>query len=92
MEVNHLPNIKSAKKRVLVISKKTLQNQMVKSALKTAIKKFEAVVESGDKNAAKEALSVVTKKIDQATAKGVLHKNTASRKKSQLAQKFNAIA
>ena len=87
-----MPNIKSAKKRVLVIKKKTLQNQMVKSALKTAIKKFEALVESGDKKAAAEALSLVTKKIDQAAAKGILHKNTAARKKSQLAQKLNAMA
>ena len=87
-----MPNIKSAKKRVLVIKKKTLQNQMVKSALKTAIKKFEAAVEGGDKAKAAQELSIVTKKIDQATAKGILHKNTAARKKSQLAQKLNAMA
>ncbi len=87
-----MPNIKSAKKRVLVIKKKTLQNQMVKSALKTAIKKFDAAVEGGDKKVAEEALNFVMKKIDQATAKGILHKNTAARKKSQLASKFNAIA
>ena len=87
-----MPNIKSAKKRVLVIKKKTLQNQMVKSALKTAIKKFEAAVEAGDKVKAAEELSFVTKKIDQAVAKGILHKNTAARKKSQLAQKLNAMA
>ena len=87
-----MPNIKSAKKRVLVIKKKTLQNQIIKSALKTAVKKFEATVESGDKTAAQAALSFVTKKIDQAAAKGILHKNTAARKKSQLAAKLNAMA
>ena len=65
---------------------------MVKSALKTAIKKFEAAVEAGDKVKAAEELSFVTKKIDQAVAKGILHKNTAARKKSQLAQKLNAMA
>lgn len=92
MEVKHLPNIKSAKKRVLVIKKKTLQNQMVKSALKTAIKKFEVAVEGGDKTTAAAELSFVTKKIDQAVAKGILHKNTAARKKSQLAHKLNAMA
>lgn len=92
LEVNPLPNIKSAKKRVLVIQKKTLRNQMIKSAIKTAIKRFEAAVEGGDKKAAQEALAFAIKKLDQAVAKGVLHKNTVARKKSQLAIKLNNMA
>ena len=92
MEVIGLPNIKSAKKRVKVIKTKTLRNQMLKSNLKTVIKKFEAAVNSADKEKAAEALKVAVKRIDQAVAKGILKKNTASRKKSQLATKFNSIA
>ncbi len=86
-----MPNIKSAKKRVKVIATKTLQNQIVKSQLKTAIKKFEAALSEG-KEAASAAYASVVKKTDQAVAKGILHKNTASRRKSQYAAKMNKIA
>ena len=86
-----MPNIKSAKKRVKVIATKTLQNQMVKSQLKTAVKKFEAALSQG-KEAATEAYSNVVKKTDQAVAKGILHKNTAARRKSQYAAKMNKLA
>lgn len=89
MEVKNLPNIKSAKKRVKVIKSKTLQNQMIKSALKTYIKKFEAVAASGNKADAEAAFRLAVKKIDQAVAKGILKKNNASRKKAQLAKKLN---
>lgn len=86
-----MPNIKSAKKRVKVIATKTARNKACNSALKTSIKKAQAAVES---NAADKEQSVraAIKKIDQAAAKGVLHKNTAARKKSALARKLNATA
>ena len=87
-----MPNIKSAKKRVKVIATKTLRNQMIKTNIKTLIKKFNATVEAGDKAAATEAYKLVVKRIDQAVAKGIFKKNTASRKKSQLTIKFNTIA
>ncbi|MDO4563906.1 MAG: 30S ribosomal protein S20 [Clostridia bacterium] len=86
-----MPNIKSAKKRVLVIETKTLRNKMIKSTIKTLIKKFDAAVESGDKAAAESAFTNAVKKIDQAAAKGVYHKNTTARKKSQLATKLAAM-
>ena len=86
-----MPNIKSAVKRVSIIEKKTAQNNMIKSAYKTAIKNFEAAVAEGDAKKAKELLSVATKKIDGACAKGVIVKNTAARKKSNLAKKLNAM-
>ena len=73
-----MANIKSAKKRVRVIQAKTLRNKMTRSALKTAIKK----AESGDK----ESVTLAIKKVDQAAAKGLIHKNKAARKKSQLAK------
>ncbi len=85
-----MPNIKSAKKRVKVIEKKTLRNNMIKSAYKTAVKKFEQAIEAGNIDEAKTLFSEATKKIDQACTKGVIVKNTAARKKSRLAKKLNA--
>ena len=87
-----MPNIKSAKKRVKVIATKTLQNKMFKSQLKTAVKKFVAAVESGNKEDAKAAYVVVVKKVDQAVAKNILHKNNAAHKKSQFTQMLNKMA
>lgn len=84
-----MPNIKSAKKRVLTTKKKTLRNNMIKSEYKTSIKKFESALESGNIEEAKTLLSQATKKIDQACSKGVIVKNTAARKKSNLAKKLN---
>ena len=86
-----MPNIKSAIKRVSVIEKKTLQNNMVKSAYKTAVKKFEEAVQSGNKEEATTAFRIAVKKIDQACTKGVIKNNTASRKKSNLAKKLNEM-
>jgi len=85
-----MPNIKSAIKRVNVIEKKTLRNNMVKSSYKTAVKKFEQAIESGNVEEAKTLFVDATKKIDQACTKGVIVKNTAARKKSNLAKKLNA--
>lgn len=86
-----MPNIKSAIKRVSVIEKKTLRNNMIKSAYKTAVKNFEAAVAEGDVKKAESLFSEATKKIDQACSKGVIVKNTAARKKSNLAKKLNAM-
>jgi len=79
-----VPNIKSAKKRVKVIEKKTLINTMHKTALKTAIKKFEAAVEAGNADEAKVLYNDAAKKLDKGVCQGILHKNKAARKKSQL--------
>lgn len=86
-----MPNIKSAIKRVNVIEKKTLRNNMIKSGYKSAVKKFEQAVEAGNVEEAKTLMSQATKKIDQACSKGVIVKNTAARKKSNLAKKLNAM-
>ena len=86
-----MPNIKSAKKRVKVIAAKTMQNRAINSQLKTEIKKANAAIAAGA--ADKEAVvRVAIKKIDQAASKGILHKNTAARRKSALAKKLNAGA
>jgi small subunit ribosomal protein S20 len=91
MEVKGMPNIKSAKKRVEVIAVKTLQNKMVKSRMRTVIKKFVAAVEAGDKEAAAVAYKVAVKTVDQVAAKGIIHKNAAAHKKSQFTKKLNAM-
>ena len=87
-----MPNIKSAKKRVKVIETKTLRNQIIKTNLKTCIKKFEECVKNADAENAVAACNLAFKKIDQAVAKGILHKNTASRKKAQLSAKLNKLS
>ncbi len=87
-----MPNIKSAKKRVKVIETKTLRNAMIKSQLKTFVKKFEVAVAGGDKAVATEAYKAAVKKLDQACAKGIMHKNNCARKKSQLTLLLNSIA
>lgn len=86
-----MPNIKSAKKRVKVIEAKTMQNKMLKTALKTSMKKYEAALASGDKVAAAETYKAAVKKIDKAVAQGLLHKNNAARKKSNYTVKLNQL-
>lgn len=78
-----MPNIKSAMKRVKVTETKNLRNRIVKSKVKTAAKKFET-------EATAAQYSLTTSAIDKAVAKGVLHKNTANRKKARLAKMVNA--
>lgn len=85
-----MANIKSAKKRILVTAKRQARNKSVKTYTKTAVKKVFLAVEAGDKTQAAEAHKVAVKAIDQAASKGIFHKNTASRKKSQLAKLVNA--
>jgi len=87
-----MPNIKSAIKRVDIIKKKTLKNNMIKSEYRTAIKKFEVAAAEGKKADAEPLLKLAIKKIDSACSKGIIKKNTASRKKSSLTKKFNSIA
>jgi len=81
-----LPNIKSAKKRVAVTLRKTERNRMAKSRLKTTIKKVSALIEDGEGTAAQSAYIQAQQEIDKAVSKGLLHKNTAARRKSRLAR------
>ncbi len=87
-----MPNIKSAKKRVLVAKAKTLNNRMFKTSLKTCMKNFEKAVNDGDKAAATAAYKEAVKKLDKAVVKNILHVNAAARKKSQFTLKLNAMA
>lgn len=83
-----MPNIKSAKKRVLVNQTKAQRNKSTNSALKTAIKKANAAIEANTADK-EELVKAASQKIDQACTKGLLHKNNAARKKSALALKLN---
>ena len=86
-----MPNIKSAEKRVRVTAAKNMQNKMVKSSLKTAVKRFYAAIEA-DPSGAQTAYNEVAHKVDTACAAGILHKNTAARRKSAFAKAASAAA
>lgn len=86
-----MANIKSAKKRIRVIDKKTARNRRVNGRIKDLTKDFDAALLNDDLTLAEEKLNVLEKKIDQAAAKGTIHKNTASRKISRLTKRFNAV-
>lgn len=87
-----MPNIKSAKKRVQLSKIAYEKNKADKSALKTVIKKFDAALEAGDRAAAENAHKLAVKAVDKAATKGLLHKNTAARKKSSMTLRLNKLA
>ncbi|HEY4533278.1 MAG TPA: 30S ribosomal protein S20 [Fusobacterium sp.] len=86
-----MANSKSAKKRVAVAERNRERNQAVKSRVKTMNKKVVAAVQEQDAETAKNALSVAYKELDKAVSKGIMKKNTASRKKARLAAKVNTL-
>ncbi len=92
MEVKHLPNIKSAKKRVRIEAKATLRNRIVKTELKSLAKKFGSAVESGDKEAATVLYKEYTGALDKAGLKGIVHKNGVNRKKAQISKALASIS
>ena len=87
--VINMANIKSAKKRIKVIDKKTARNRRIKNHLKAVLRNYDEALASGDMAAAKEKLVLAEKKLKQAAAKGTISKNAASRKVSRLAKRFN---
>jgi small subunit ribosomal protein S20 len=86
-----MPNIKSAEKRVKVIEKKTLQNKMIRSQMNTVIKKFNDAVSASDFKAAEKLLPSCFSHIDHAAVSGVIHKNNANNKKSQLSKTLHSL-
>ena len=87
-----MANIKSAKKRILVIETKTLRNKMIKTKVKTLIKKLEAAIVAGDKAQAQERLKLAVSEINKAASKGVYHKNNAARKVARLSKAVSKMA
>lgn len=86
-----MANIKSAKKRILVINKKTERNKAIKSKVKTYIKKVYAAIDENNKDAAQAALTEAISEMSKAGSKGVYHKSTVSRKISRMTKAVNAI-
>lgn len=86
-----MPNIKSAEKRVLIAKERSAKNKIEKTKLKNCLKKFNAAVAEGNREAAESAYKVAVKTVDHAVTKGIIHKNNAARKKSSLTKKLNAM-
>ena len=87
-----MANIKSAKKRILVIETKTLRNKVIKTKIKTLTKKLEAAIAAGDKAQAQERLKLTVSEINKAASKGVYHKNNAARKVARLSKAVSKMA
>ena len=87
-----MPNIKSSKKDVISSKIAYEKNKANKTALKTALKKFDAALESGDKAVAEAAYKLAVKAVDQGVNKGIVNKNAAARKKSSMTLKLNKLA
>lgn len=87
-----MPNTKTAEKRMKQAEKRRLRNRMYKGRVKKAVRDFEATLKEGDREKALEAYSRASKELDKAASRGVLHKRTAARKKSRLAQQINTLA
>lgn len=87
-----MPNIKSAKKRVIVNGKKAEQNKAIRSEVKTEIKKVELFVKEGKVEEAKSALNCAFSAIDSAVSKGVYHANNGANKKAKLAKKVDSLS
>ncbi len=86
-----MANIKSAKKRVLVTERNTERNVAFKTSIKTAIKKVLIIAQQEDKSELNKALSKAYQLCDKAVSKGIIHKNTAARKKSRLTKAVNKL-
>ena len=87
-----MPNIKSAAKRDQIAKVRAARNKAAKTALKTTLKKFDAAVAEGNRDAAVSTYKVAVKTVDRAVAKGLLHKNNAAHKKSRMTVSLNGMA
>ncbi|KRG15530.1 30S ribosomal protein S20 [Lederbergia galactosidilytica] len=86
-----MPNIKSAIKRVKINDAKSAQNAAAKSAMRTAVRKFEVAVEANQEDT-QELFKSAVKQLDKAATKGLIHKNTANRQKARLSKKLSQMA
>lgn len=87
-----MANLKSSIKRAKTNEKARLRNKKVKSNVRTSIRNVQGAIEAGSKDEAAELFRIATKRIDMAVTKGVMHKNTAARKKSSLARSLNSMS
>jgi len=86
-----MPNIKSAKKRVLTNAKQKVLNNDKRASMRTAVKTLEKTIQLGEVEQANNQLKTAIKKIDKAATKGIVHKNFASRQKARLTSKVNTL-
>ncbi len=86
-----MANIKSAKKRIKTNDKARMRNKTLRTSLRTAVKNVNAAIEAGDKKEAEVLLVEAVKRLDSSVSKGIIHKNKASRDKSRLTKKVNAM-
>lgn len=86
-----MPNIKQQEKRMRLAARQRLRNRHVKSSLKTLLKRYQARIAEGDREGAAQMLPIINKRVDQAVAKGVLHKNAGARRKRRAAQNLNKL-
>ncbi len=86
-----MPNIKSAKKRVLTSARKCNENTLVESRMKNSIKKLEKTIKEGNKEESEKALNTTLRNIDKAENIGLIHKNNAARKKARLTKSVNSL-
>ncbi len=87
-----MANIKQQKKRIRLAARQRLRNRHAKSTIKTLFKRLDATVEAQEAEQARQLATTLTRRIDQAAAKGILHKNNAARKKSRVAHTLNRLA
>lgn len=85
-----MANIKSQKKRIVTNERRRMRNKGVRTALRTYVKRFRQAVDSGNLDEAREALEVASRALDRAASKGVVHRNNAANRKSELARRLNA--
>jgi small subunit ribosomal protein S20 len=86
-----MANIKSQIKRNRQNEKQRARNRIVRSRLRTNARRFREAMETGDRSAAEEAFQVISRDLDKAVSKGVMHRNTAANRKSAMAKRLNAL-
>ena len=86
-----MPNIKSAKKRVLIAESRRQANMAARSQMKTQLKKFDEALKTGDKETVSKQLTASVKILDKTASKGIIHKNAAARRKSNLYKAYNQL-
>ncbi len=91
-EVNRLANIKSAKKRILVINKKTERNKAAKSRMRTSVRRFNEALATNERELAEQKFIDAQKIVQKTASKGSIHRNTARRKVARMAKALNKLA
>lgn len=87
-----MANIKSQKKRIITNERRRVRNKGVRTALRTYVKRFRTALDAGNADDAREALQMASRALDKAASKGIIHRNNAANRKSELARAFNTTS